>query len=184
MNSRNEPLVLVAGDTWQWIRDDLSNYPASIWTLTYYLLKSDKQIVITATADGDYFRVDVPATETATYPEGTYRWHAYVSNASGERYKVDEGNIEIKPNFAALLSGYDSRSEVKKILDAVEAALLGRATKDQLSYSIGGRSISKIPIIELLKFRDKFKVEYQRELEAEKLEKNLSTNKKIIVRFK
>lgn len=180
----NEPLVLVAGDTWQWDRKDLTDYPASVWTLKYYLLKTDKQIVITASANGDYFRVNVPATVTATYPSGTYRWHAYVSNASGERYKVDEGNIEIKPDFASQIIGYDSRSEVKKILDAVEAALLGRATKDQLSYSIGGRSISKIPISELLKFRDKFKIEYQRELEAEKLEKNLSTNKKILVRFR
>ena len=31
-----EPTSLRAGNTWQWRREDLSDYPASTWTLTYH----------------------------------------------------------------------------------------------------------------------------------------------------
>ncbi|MBT9168614.1 MAG: hypothetical protein DDT19_01961 [Syntrophomonadaceae bacterium] len=177
-----EPTVLVAGDTWRWDRNDLSEYPASTWILTYFLLRTGRQIVITATANGNFFRVNVPASVTATYPAGVYNWHAYVSRGV-ERFKVDEGTLEIKPNYAAQTTGFDARSDVKKILDAIEAALLGRATADQMSYSIGGRSISKIPITELIAFRDRFRIEYQREIDAEKIKNGLGTGKKILVRF-
>ncbi|MBT9175411.1 MAG: hypothetical protein DDT22_01087 [candidate division WS2 bacterium] len=177
-----EPTVLTAGDTWRWDRTDLSDYPASAWTLTYFLLRAGRQITITATAVGNFFRVSIPAATTATYPAGIYRWHAYVSRGT-ERFKVDEGTLEIQLNYAAQTAGFDTRSEVKKILDAIEAALLGRATADQMSYSIGGRSISKIPIAELITFRDKFKIEYQKEIDVEKIRNGLGTGKKIHVRF-
>jgi len=40
----NEPSTIIAGDTWQWSRRDLSDYPASSWTLEYYLLKADNKL--------------------------------------------------------------------------------------------------------------------------------------------
>ena len=34
------------------------------------------------------------------------------------------------------------------MLDAIDALLAGRATKDQMGYSIAGRSITRIPLPE------------------------------------
>ena len=178
----NEPSTIIAGDTWQWSRRDLSDYPASSWTLEYYLLKADKQIKITATADGDYFKIVIAASTTAAYPAGVYRWNAYVSKDT-ERYKVDEGTIEIKPNYAAQTTGYDTRTHIKKVLDAIEAVIEGRATQDHLSYSIAGRSIAKISPEELIRWWSFYKQQYQKELDAEKIASNLGTGRKILTRF-
>jgi len=178
----NEPLTLVAGDTVRWDREDLSNYPASIWTLKYYFVKTNEQIVITASANGDYFRVVVAASVTANYPAGIYKWNAYVSKGT-ERYKVDEGTLEIKADYAAQTTGYDDRSHIKKTLDAIEAVIEGRATQDHLSYSIAGRSIAKISPEELIRWWSFYKQQYRKELDAERIAGNLGTSRKILTRF-
>ena len=177
-----EPSTIIAGDTWQWDRRDLSDYPASSWTLKYYLLKADKQIEIIASANGDYFRVVVAASVTANYPAGIYKWNAYASKGT-ERYKVDEGTLEIKADYAAQTTGYDDRSHVKKTLDAIEAVIEGRATQDHLSYSIAGRSITKISPEELIRWWSFYKQQYRKELDAERIANNLGTSKKILTRF-
>ena len=178
----NEPLTLVAGDTVSWDRKDLSNYPSSVWTLKYYFVKTNEQIIITASANGDYFRVVVAASITTNYPAGIYKWNAYVSKGT-ERYKVDEGTLEIKTDYAAQTTGYDDRSHIKKTLDAIEAVIEGRATQDHLSYSIAGRSIAKISPEELIRWWSFYKQQYQRELDAEKIRNGLVTSKKILTRF-
>jgi len=179
----NEPSTIIAGDTWQWSRRDLSDYPASSWTLEYYLLKADKQIKITAAADGDYFKIVIAASTTAAYPAGVYRWNAYVSKDT-ERYKVDEGTIEIKPNYAAQTTGYDTRTHIKKVLDAIEAVIEGRATQDHLSYTApNGVSFNKMAPEELIRWWSFYKQQYQRELDAEKIRNGLVTSKKILTRF-
>jgi len=174
--------VLRAGDTWKFTRTDLSSYPATQWTLTYYLLKKGNQIKITATADGDNYAINVAKSVTRDYPPGQYTWIAKVSRGD-EEYTVDSGAVEILPDFADAVSGYDTRSQVKRILDAIEATLEGRATIDQQSYSIAGRTLAKIPIPDLIALRDKYKMEYQMELKAERLKNNLATGSKVMVRF-
>ena len=178
----NEPLTLIAGDTVRWDREDLPDYPASVWTLSYYFVKTNDQITITASANGDYFRVVVAASVTANYPPGIYKWNAYVSKGA-ERYKVDEGTLEIKADYVAQTTGYDDRSHVKKTLDAIEAVIEGRATQDHLSYSIAGRSITKISPEELIRWWSFYKQQYRKELDAERIASNLGTSRKILTRF-
>ncbi|HJN90715.1 MAG TPA: hypothetical protein QGG93_10315 [Verrucomicrobiota bacterium] len=60
-----EPEKLTAGVTWKW-KKTLSDYPASEWTLTYYLRKDG------ATADGDTHLVTVAASTTSGYAAGVY----------------------------------------------------------------------------------------------------------------
>jgi len=174
--------MLRAGDTWKWQRDDLSSYPASEWTLKYYLLKTGKQIVITASADGNNFKIEVSASVTKDYPAGDYTWIAKVSKGL-EEYTVDTGIIEILPDLVAATLGYDTRSHVKKVLDAIEAVLEGRATKDQMSYSIAGRTLALTPIEDLIVLRDRYKIEYMHEVNAERIKKDLQTTGKVLVRF-
>ena len=48
-----EPEKLTSGVTWKW-KKTLSDYPASEWTLTYYLRKDGATATsFSATADGD-----------------------------------------------------------------------------------------------------------------------------------
>lgn len=181
-----EPSEIQAGDTIKWRREDLSDYPASVWSLKYYFVGKNGLFNVTAAADGDKFAVTISAATSAAYVAGDYEWSAYVSKGSGaglERYQVDSGKLKVKPNVAGYTAAYDNRSHAKKVLDAIEAVIEGRATKDQESYSIAGRQLSRTPIADLLKLRDRYKAEYRRELDAEKINNGLGTGRKILTRF-
>jgi hypothetical protein len=144
---------------------------------------SGAKIDITATDNGDGTHlVNLAPATTAAYTAGKYRWQAYVSD-SDDRYLVDSGTIEIKPNFAVQTNGYDDRGHVKTVLDAIEAVIEGRATKDQMSYSIAGRSLSLTPIPDLIVLREKYKAEYANEVRAERIANGLGHIGKILVRF-
>ena len=66
-----EPEKLTSGVTWKW-KKTISDYPASEWTLTYYLRKDGVTATsFSATADGDTHLVTVTAATTAGYAAGT-----------------------------------------------------------------------------------------------------------------
>lgn len=68
-------------------------------------------------------------------------------------------------------------------MDAIESVLEGRASSDVESYSIAGRSITKIPISELLTLRAKYKAEVEAQEAAENVSLGLGSGKKIVTRF-
>ena len=179
-----EPTSFTAGDLVRCTRKDLSgNYPATTYTLKYYLVNSAGQIAITASADGVYFSVSLATSTTAAYTAGKYHWQATVEK-SGERFVVDSGTMEILPNFEAQTSGYDARTSAQTIFEAVEAVLEGRATQDQESYSIQGRALSRTPIPDLLLLRNHFAAIWEQEKRAEKLNNGDDSRNRIKVRFK
>jgi hypothetical protein len=125
-----EPAELRIGDTWQWRREDLSDWPASVWTLSYHLRNASAYIDITAAADGDAHSVSVPAATSATYSAGDYEWVAFVTDGS-DRFQAGTGRVKLTANVA-LAAAYDARGFARRMLDAVEARLESRATADQL----------------------------------------------------
>lgn len=157
-----EPLSFSAGDTVTWLKS-LDDYPATSYTLTYYLVKASVQITFSASASGTDHLVTLAAATTANYTAGTYTWKSYAL-ASGVRYPVGEGTIDILPNFAAASSGYDARTNVKKILDAINALLEGRFDADVENYSIAGRSLTKMSLTDLMDARAKYQSLYNQEL--------------------
>ena len=184
----NEPKEFRAGDLLTWTREDLTDYPASSWTLKYYLVKSGKQILITATADGDIFLVSVAPATTAVYEAGIYKWLARVSTGSGatlEEYTIEEGTIEVLPNLGAVLTGgLDTHSHAKKMLDALELMLQGKAPYDVLQYTINGRSLQKLLPKELEEWRNHYKAEYQNELSKEDMKAGRSPHNTVRVKFR
>ncbi|MCU0589869.1 MAG: hypothetical protein MUC33_01395 [Desulfobacterales bacterium] len=185
-----EPEKFTAGDLIQWKREaaGLSIPTGEVpkasagWALTYSLVKSGVRIALTSTPSGDDFLVSLAAATTAGYSPGVYRWQAYVTKTT-ERYMVGSGTIEILANFAAASSGYDARSHVKKVLDALEAKLEGRASKDQEQMVVGGQVVGMMPIARLLEWYSRYKQAYEQEQAAENVAKGLGTGKNIFVRF-
>ena len=179
----NEPKELRAGDTWAWRREDLSDFPAPTWTLTYQLKREalGGNASIVAASSGVNHAVSVAKAVTAAYASGSWQWQAYADDGTS-RYMVDSGTINVLPDFA-VAGNLDNRSHVKKTLDAIEAVIEGRASSDQQQYSIEGRSLTRIPIEELLVFRDKYKREYNMEIQAEAFRNGLGGKNRIVVRF-
>lgn len=158
----NEPLELNAGDTWQWTRD-FSDYPSSLWALTYYFRHPDVEEVksFTGTADGaDGFAITVAATATVAYVPGRWSWTARVSYLTTVT-TVDRGLVQIHADYAD--DRNDHRSYNERCLDAIEAVIENRANTDQASWSIEGRSVSRMSIDELWSMRRRFKDAVARE---------------------
>lgn len=177
-----EPQSVNAGDTIQWERQDLTDYlPADGWALSYVLINSAAKITISATTSGTGYAVTVAAATSATYAAGVYAWQAYVTKTT-ERFKVDEGTMEVLPNFAAATT-YDSRSHVKTVLDAIEAVIESRASVDQESYSIMGRSLKRTPMADLLKLKDRYKALYLAEQNAENAKNGKAGKNRILARL-
>lgn len=158
-----EPATLRAGDTWQWTRGDLSDYPSDTWTLTYYFRNATSHFNVVATADGSGYAVSVALATTAAIVPGGYDWAAFVTDGT-DRYQVGSGRTEVLPDLAGAVP-YDGRSFARRMLDAIESLLLGRATTDQidlLTSTLGDRSITR-DREQLQRMREKYKADVSRE---------------------
>jgi hypothetical protein len=176
------PDQLVVGDTWVWTRS-LTDYPASTYTGAWYFENKSSQISISAVASGDIHTVSVAKATTAAYTAGEYRWRFVATKISDStRTSVESGWVSVLADPAAT-GRVDWRSHARKTLAAIEAVIEGRATTDQESMSINGRSISRISIADLLKFRDYYKAEVSSEKAAEAVAAGLGSPKRIYVRF-
>ena len=177
-----EPEEIIAGDLITW-KKSLSDYPASAgWTLKYSLRGGGTTIDIIATVDGDDHLISIPKATTAAWQAGTYRWQSYIEKGA-ERYTLNFGTIIIKPSFEALAANYDTRSHVKKVLDALESIIAGKATADVAQYTIAGRSLTKFSPEELIKWRDYYSDKYQTELSRENIKNNKAARNRIKVRL-
>lgn len=74
-------------------------------------------------------------------------------------------------------------THAETMLQAIEAVLEGRITADIEQYSIAGRQITKIPVEELIKLRQYYRLEVIKEHQAEQLTSGELPNKNIRVRF-
>jgi hypothetical protein len=179
----NEPQELVAGDRWQWTRD-LSDYPASTWTVTYYfhpLASTGTVVSFAASADGETHSVDVPKGTTENYAAGEYEWHA-LANDGTTRRRVDSGTLKIVADLS--LTHVDSRSHWRTVLDNIEPIIQGRASKDQSSYSISGRQLSRMSWEELQGIYNRAKAEVVKEERRDRAKNGLGHRGRVLVGFK
>lgn len=187
----DEPAQLRAGDTWQWRRENLSDYPATDWTLTYRFKNASGGFEIVATADGSFFAIDVPATTTEDYAAGDYSWQAQVSNVgTGEKYTVENGDLTVLANFfsGTATDAYDDRSHARKCLDAINAQLEGRATSDQREYEIqladrSLRRVARASITQLIQARQYYEGLVAAEEAKKRAEAGLPDRRRTYVRF-
>ena len=170
---------IVAGDYLAWKREDLgSDYPPASYALTYSARLNgtgSTAISITASESGTDYLVEVASSSTASYTVGIYQWAGYITRSSdSERVQIAEGTWEVIPNRAT--STADPEPYAKTVLDAIEAVIQGRASQDQMSFSIAGRSLSRMSIQDLLLFRNKFKADWLKEKRMQRTRKGLGHN--------
>ena len=179
------PTELQLGDFWAWKREDLaSDYPVASYSLSYEFNLVDgataSNFTLTATESNDEYIIE--ASNTTSYTAGEYNWISYITRSSDSaRIKLSEGFTEIQENYATTTSSV--RSHAKKVLDAIEAVIENRATMDQSSMSIAGRSLSRLTIDELLQFRDRYKAEYLKEVKKARIKNKKDSGNTIKVRF-
>ena len=165
---------------------DISDFPNTSYTLKYYFWGSaSASVSVTATAQGAYYRITILPATSATYTVGNYKYVAQIENTVGtvvERNVVREGTFEIKlrPSTA---TATDSRTHIKKVHETIKTLLEGRAAKEADTISIGGRSLSRIPIAELVKLERHYSYLIRQEEQSEKIKKGIDSANRILVRF-
>lgn len=174
-----EPLEVAAGDTIIWTRILADYQPTDGWALKYALRGPDV-VDIVADADGSSHLVTInPADLTVA---GTYLVQGYVEK-DGERHTVYSGRLKVAPDLVAAVAGYDGRSHAQKVIDAIEAVIEGRASKDQQELQIDGERLVRIPFEELLRVRQRYRHELAAEAARERRKQGRGSGRTIKFRL-
>lgn len=131
---------------------NLPKFPAGAYTLRARIVGAETPVEITAaqcTGSGADWRVLIPAASLAALATGDYTLLIIATDSAGAEQLAAKETIKF---YAAAET--DLRSDLHKMLDALNATLAKKATRDQASMSYNGRSISRLSWDELLKARD------------------------------
>jgi len=183
-----EPDRLVTGDRFAWQRPDLvSDYPLADYTMTYHFSQDSggggtHHFTLSSTeADNNYY-FEKPSSETTSLVAGDWKWQLYaIRTSDSQRITIDYGITKF--SLGELDTNNDLRTHAKKVLDAIEAVIEGRATIDQSSFSLGGRSLSRMSVDELMTFRDRYHAEYLKEVKLARIRNKQGSGNTIKVNF-
>lgn len=159
------PKNITAGLTLD-IRLKYKNYSAAEWQ-GKLILRGPMTIDIPATAEGDTYVFHADAETTEKWKPGEY-WFAVRGTSGADVVEMQNGETSVEPDIANVPDGYDGRTYAERVLDAIEAVIEKRASMDQQSYRINDRELSRTPIADLLKLRDQFRNEVNRERERKR----------------
>lgn len=175
---------IVVGDTLDFSTEVPQYTPADGWTLKYRLIPrvTGTAITLTSAPSDGVHRVQVGPSTTANWTAGHYSWVSWVEK-TGARYTVGEGQVTLKPDPAAVNSPLDNRSHARKVLEAINAVIEKRATIDQQEFTIGDKSLKRMTVTELIKFRQVYANEVAAEDAADRLQAGRPPKNRILTRF-
>lgn len=160
------PTEVVAGTAVDYTRS-FTDYPANQgWSCVLYIAGASL-LSITASASGASFVFAISNTQSAALAAGAYQWKE-ITTKTGKSYVAAEGTLLVSANILTARAG-DLQSYAEKTLAVIEAALSGRLTADMQSYVILGRSVLKIPVLELQTLRSVYQAELWQERNGDRL---------------
>jgi len=181
-----EPATWRVGDFVQWKREALRQTYGTGYTAEYVArIAGGSDEIKIAQAGGtttSYFLFTADTSTTAAYTAGDYQWQLEITQtSSSNRAVVEVGTWTIKPDLD--VASADPRSTAEVMLAKIESVLTGRADGDVASYSIEGRSLQKIPVLELMTWRDRYKAEVRKERNEAALKRGKPSTTLIKVQF-
>lgn len=179
-----EPSEITAGLTYSWLLDYPDYLPVDGNSINYYLLKEGSQIVISGADNGDgkhFF--EISASISTNYEAGQYNFKVVAINGLNKR-EIKTGVMIVNPDYISNSSGYDTRTQNKKVLDAIQKNILGLASKAEKQYTINGKSLERFSLEDLMKAESKYKDLVRKEEEKNMIKSGLNSGKTIKVYFK
>lgn len=163
------PLQAYAGDTitFDITQEDTNGKynPLDGWTAMVIFYNSQDTYHFSATTAGDVYLFT--AITNNSWVPGKYQVILRFTKDT-EVNTLFLGEIRILPDPYA--SPVDDRSHVKKVLDAIEAVIEGRATRSEKEYTLGDKKLVSMTHEELFKAWNRYKFLYKQELQAKGLE--------------
>ena len=184
-----EPEEIVVGDYIQWKRSDIAaDYPTSTGYTAEYVARitgggsSEIKIPQAAGSTDTYYLFTADSATTASFLTGKYHWQLEITQtSSGNRVVVDIGDFQAIPDMDA--NQADPRIHAEIMVDKIESLLQGKADSDVASYSIAGRSLTKLSFSELVEARDYYRREVVKHENEALLKRGKTNGTTIEVRF-
>lgn len=181
-----EPETVVVGDFIQWRRTDLSgDYPNTDYTMTYIARVTAggaNEIQIVGTAYESGYKFTVTSATSANFTPGFYHYQLEALRISdSNRIVLETGFFTIVVDLDA--NNADPRTHAEIMLAKIKSLLEGKADADVSNYSVAGRSLTKLSFDELIKARDYYQEEYNKEIRALRIQKKQATGTTVKVRF-
>ena len=180
MTERTElPREFAVNDTVEWTEGD-STYPAPTWTVRYHFTNPDEQFSsAVSVANGSDHDVVI---DTTSLTPGRYQYQRKVTDGS-DTFTTESGEIEVLADLAGDTAGVDRRSFAEIALENIEAVLKGKATRDQTSYSLNGRALSRYSPEELNEWRNQLRQEVRDERRQARRDAGGKSHANVRVRF-
>lgn len=179
------PTEVVVGDFIQFkitqFSEDYSNSAHTMRFVARISTGGSTEIKVDATSLDDDYLFAIPSATSTNYTVGEYHYQLEIErNSDNERIIVDRGQIKVSTDFD---NQVDPRHHAEIMLGKIESVLEGKADSDVSSYSIAGRSLTKLSPDELVQWRDY----YRREVSAIKRKEAIKHGRKpkstILLRF-
>ena len=152
------PSKLISGDSYSWIEPLV--YGTSADAEYFFALKhaDSEPVILTGTAEADGIRFEIDSKTTLA--AGDYSG-VFFMRENGKRTVLSSVPVTVLPDP---LSVDDSRSQVKRTLDLLNAAIENRADASIMSKSVDGITLSYCSLDQLISLRDKYANLYEIEL--------------------
>ena len=154
--SESEPSEVILGSFVAW-RTPFT-YDNSLYSMQYVLRSGVNIITLTGEFVDGRWSFSIPGSVSTAWVVGTYAWDLNLVRLSD-----DEKIICASGMITLFRSGDDRRTPSEVMLAKIESILMNRADDDVESYTIGSRSITKMSIDELTKWRNYYRSEVARE---------------------
>lgn len=184
-----EPKEVVVGDFLQWKRSDIAvDYPTSSGYTAEYVARitgggsTEIKLPQSASTTDEFYHFSVTSETSALFLAGRYHWQLEITQtSSGNRLVVDIGDFDAIPDMDN--NQADPRIHAEIMVDKIQTILEGKADSDVSSYSIAGRSLTKMSFSELVEARDYYRREITKHNNDELLKRGKSNGSTIKVRF-
>ena len=181
-----QPEKIVIGDYLLWKRTDLvSDYPLADYSMEYVARLTaggSTEIKVAAQELNGTYVFEVDSATSAGYTAGFYHWQLEVTKTStGDRVAIETGTFTAVEDLD--VNGADPRTHAEIMITKIQTILEGKADADVSSYSINGRSLTKLSYQELVDARDYYRKEYITERRTEDARNGVRSSQTILVRF-
>ena len=184
------PIEIIAGDLVIWRRDDLIDlYPTADYAVSYsfqcleHPSGQHHNFAVTGQEDskGYYFQL-TGSTTLGLNHLGDYSYQVYVTRTSDSaRITVDSGTIKVTTDLAS--QNEETRIHAEIMVQKIQTLLEGKPDTDVASYSIQGRSLTKMSYNELIQAREYYRREVVKHRNEEKIKSGRKTANTVKVRF-
>jgi hypothetical protein len=186
------PPTFRAGDTVSW-RDEATTdslgvaVTSATWALSFFLRSATAGagLTVASSAYGNGWETTISSANSAALAAGAYYWQARATSGA-QAITIGSGSLTVLAalNYTGAPAAFDGRSQARKDLDAVQAAIRSLISGGAVKrYTIGTRQLERFSLAELIELENNLKSDVAKEEAAQRMANGLGDPRNLFVRF-